>query len=104
MLGNYGYGTLLGVLLLIAAIPYVARIRHPRQKPFAAYLIFVTVLAASFAVLFSLLTWAAGALGLGERLGATGPALLLILTALLPSLAVATWQARRPPTARPPPG
>jgi hypothetical protein len=55
---------LIGAGLLVAAIPYVMRIRHPRQKPLAAYLIFVFVLVTFAAVLFRLLVWLAGKPGL----------------------------------------
>jgi hypothetical protein len=94
---EYGIGMLAGIVLLVAAIPYVARIRHARQKPFAAYLIFLTVFAASAAVLAGLLAWLAGRLGLSGALGNTGPAILFLLLVFLPALALATWQARKPP-------
>jgi hypothetical protein len=94
---EYGIGILAGIALLVAAIPYVARIRHAQQKPFAAYLIFLSVFAASSAVLAALLAWLAGRLGLAGALGNTGPAVLFLVLVFLPALALATWQARKPP-------
>jgi hypothetical protein len=97
MIGDYWAVALTCAVFLLAAVPFVARIRHPDQKPFAAYLIFVTVLTASFAVTLGLLIWLAGLMGIEERLQATAPAVVLIVAALLPAFAIATWQARRPP-------
>ena len=102
-MSGYWISVLIGVGLLVAAIPYVMRIRHPRQKPLAAYLIFVFVFAAVAAVLFRLLVWLAGMLGLGDALGDPGPALLFITLVFLPALVLATWQARKPPWRQAPP-
>jgi hypothetical protein len=94
---------LLGTLLLVAAIPYVSRIRNPEQKPLAAYLIFVSVFLIVAAALFRLLVWLAGSLGLESALDDPGPALLFIALVFLPAIAVAAWQARKPPWRRGPP-
>ena len=102
-MSTYWIGILLAAALLVAAIPYVGKIRHPQQKPFAAYLIFITVFIAVAVVLFRLLTWYAGRLGLGDALGNPGPALLFIALVFLPAIALATWQARKPPWRRGPP-
>ena len=93
----YAIGILVVIVLLAAAVPYVARIRDTNQKPFAAYLIFVSVFAASAAVLASLLAWLAGKLGLTASLESTGPAVLFLALVFLPALGLATWQARKPP-------
>jgi P-type Cu2+ transporter len=69
-----GFGLIAGGILLLASIPYVARIRHPEQKPFAAYLIFVSIFAVASVVLFGMLTVVAGTLGLTERLAQPVPA------------------------------
>lgn len=97
MPGDYRTGILLVVALLAIAIPYVARIRHPRQQPLAAYLIFVSVFAASAVVLVSVLLWLAGKLGLTAVLGSPGPAVVFLALVFLPALALATWQAGKPP-------
>ena len=94
---------LIAVLLLAAAAPYVAWVRHPLQRPFAAYLVFVTVFAVAAVVLFVLLAWLIQALGWAAALGPWGHAALLVVLGVLPALAVATWQARQPPSRRRPP-
>jgi len=94
---DWGLGALAGIALLVAAIPYTARIRDPRQKPLAAYLIFVTLFSATAAAVASLLAWLAGRLGLAADLGGTGPAVLFVLLVFLPAFALASWQARKPP-------
>jgi len=102
-MSNFWLSVLIGAGLLVAAIPYVMRIRHPRQKPLAAYLIFVFVLVTVAAVLFRLLVWLAGKLGLAGALGDPGPALLFIALVFIPAVAFATWQARKPPWRQGPP-
>jgi hypothetical protein len=93
----YWIGLLLGAGLLVAAIPYVRRIRHPQQKPLAAYLIFVSVFIMVAAVLFRLLLWLADRLAPGVTLDDPGPALLFIALVFLPAVALATWQVSKPP-------
>ncbi|MFU8816626.1 MAG: hypothetical protein ACNA7W_14855 [Pseudomonadales bacterium] len=95
--------SLVAIALLALAAPYVARIRHPEQRPFAAYLIFVTVFAAAAVVLFVLIGWLVNAFGLTQTLGPTGLMVLLVIFGLGPALAIATWQARKPPMRRGPP-
>lgn len=97
MLPGYWIGFLLVAALLAAAIPFVKTVRHPQQKPLAAYLIFVSVFVAVAAVLFRLLLWLAGKAGQGDALGNPGTALLLIVLVLLPAVGLATRQARKPP-------
>ncbi len=93
----------LAVLILALAAPYVARIRHPEQKPFAAYLVFVTVFSVAAVLLFLALAWLTSALGVMEDLGRLGMSMLLLLLGVLPALILATWQARKPPMGRRPP-
>lgn len=94
---SYWVGITCAVALLIVAIPYVARIRHPDQKPLAAYLIFVFIFAVAAAVTFSLLAWLVSALGLGPSLDNPFVAALFLLAVFAPAIALATWQARKPP-------
>lgn len=93
----------IALLVLAIAAPYVARIRHPEQRPFAAYLVFVTVFALAAVVLFVLIGWLAAALGLLRTLGRGGLAVLLLLFGVVPAILLATWQARQPPMGRRPP-
>ena len=102
-MSDYALGSLISIALLVAAVPYVARIRDANQKPFAAYLIFVSVFAASAAVLASLLAWLAAESGLAASLDKTGFAILFLALIFLPAFALATWQARKPPWRQPGP-
>lgn len=94
---------LIAILVLAAAVPYVAWVRHPEQRPFAAYLVFVSVFAVAAVVLFVLIGWLADALGLIPVLGQGGLTVALLLLGVLPALGLATWQARKPPMERKPP-
>jgi len=91
------------LLVMIAAIPYVAWIRHSSQKLLAAYLIFTVILLAAFLVLFNVIFYLMRAWGLGEMLEQTMPLVLLMAVSLAPSIALATWQARKPRVTRKPP-
>lgn len=95
--------TALAVIILLVAVPYVASIRHPDQRPFAAYLIFVTVFSVTAVILFLLIGWVAHSTELAAALGERGLAILLLVLGLLPAIVVATWQARKPPSRKPPP-
>jgi hypothetical protein len=88
------------VALLMLAAPYVAWVRHPQQKPFAAYLIFVTVFSLACVVLFVVLGWVLSGLGLERWLGPWGIGSILLIFGVLPALVIATWQARQPPMDR----
>jgi high-affinity Fe2+/Pb2+ permease len=94
---NYWTSLLAGAAIFALAIPYVTRICHPEQKPLAAYLIFVSVFVTAAVVLYSLLAWLAVKLGLEDALGHTGLAPLFLVVVLLPAIALASWQARKPP-------
>ncbi len=102
-MSTYWTALLLGAALLLAAIPYVRKIRHPEQKPLAAYLIFISVFLVVAALLFRLLLWLAARLDLEAALDDPGPALLFIALVFLPAIAVAAWQARKPPWRSNPP-
>jgi len=91
------------VAVLAAAAPYVLWVKHPRQKPFAAYMVFVTVFALACVMLFLLLGWLANTLGLAAALGRWGLGALLVLLGVVPALGIATWQARKPPSNDRPP-
>jgi hypothetical protein len=97
MATDWTHSILIGAVILAAAIPYAARIPHPQQKALAAYFIFVTVFVASAVVLFSTAAWFVSRLGLAGRLDEAGPALLFLAVVFAPAVALATWQARKPP-------
>ena len=92
-----------GISLLLVAIPYVARIRHPQQKPLAAYLIFMFIFITVAVVLYSGLAMLAVALKVAHLLSQPLPALVFLLLVFLPAIALGTWQARKPPWRQGPP-
>jgi len=82
--------------------PLAQCLRHPRQRPLAAWLIFTSALIGVAAVLFSALVAIAMQVlppGAAES-GAT--ALIVLVLALAPALAAAGWLVRRPPDRRMP--
>lgn len=95
---NYWASIVVAVAILVLAIPLVARVRHPEQKPLAAYLIFVFVFAAASFVLFNVLGWLAARAGLGPVLDNPGPTVAFLVLVFLPALGLAVWQARKPPS------
>ena len=101
-------GTFVAVFLIwmaffILAIPLIRRIRHPDQRPFAAYLIFVSIFTLVAGILFALLSWLAVVLGLSSALERLFPAIVFLLLVFVPALLVATWQARKPRWLKGPP-
>ena len=100
---DYGISIVIGLLLFALAVPYVAWIRHPEQKPLGAYLIFVSLFAVTAAVLFAAIATLANTLGVAAILENPVVALLFIVLVLVPAIAVASWQARKPPWRRGPP-
>jgi hypothetical protein len=97
MLISYWTAVLTAIGILLLAVPYVMRVRHPEQKPLAAYFIFVTVFIMVAFVLYNLLVWLSNRLGVAASLEHTLPALLFLALVFLPAFALATWQARKPP-------
>ena len=100
---DYAISIVVGLLLLALAAPYVARIRHPEQKPLGAYLIFVSLFAVTAALLFAALATLAARLGMTAVLENPVAALLFIVLVFAPAIALATWQTRKPPLRRGPP-
>ncbi len=102
-MSHFEISMIVGLVILILAIPFVATIRHPTQKPLAAYLIFLSVFLLSAMILFSLLAWLVSTLGMGPALADLGPAVLFLALVFVPAVLVASWQARQPPWRREPP-
>lgn len=95
---------LIGLVLLAAAYPYVARTRDPEQRTFAAYLLFVTVFLSAAIVLYALLSRLLSVFDLTRLLDHPLVALLYLVLIFLPALLLGAWQARKPPIRRGPPG
>ncbi|MGD8546823.1 MAG: hypothetical protein PVG13_05630 [Thiohalophilus sp.] len=100
---NFWSSLIIGVIILTIAIPYVARIRHPEQKPLAAYLIFTSVFVVVAVVLFNLLVFFVAQYKLTEYLDQIGPATLFLVLMFLPAIILASWLARMPPWRQGPP-
>ncbi|MGD8832429.1 MAG: hypothetical protein PVF57_17620 [Pseudomonadales bacterium] len=94
---------LIGAIVMLAAVPYVARIRHPEQKPFAAYLIFATVFLAAAFILFNVLAAIIDHFALADDLREAPTAAMFLALVFIPAFALAAWQARKAPFGRPPP-
>lgn len=90
------------LLFLLAAVPYVAWIHHPSQKLLAAYLIFSVIFVASFFLMLNALGYLLHAIGLGDLLGQTVPFTVLLAVTVIASVALATWQAKKPRVVRKP--
>lgn len=101
--GTFFAAFLVWIAFFILAIPLVLRIRHPDQRPFAAYLIFVSLFTLVAGILFALFSWLAVVLGLSEALERVAPAIVFLLLVFTPAFWIAVWQARKPRWRRPPP-
>ena len=102
-MADYGISIVIVLVILAAAFPYVMTIRNPKQKPLAAYLIFVSVFGATVFLLFNLFAKLASSLGLGNALDDPAPVLLFLALIFLPAMVLATWLARKPPWRQGPP-
>jgi hypothetical protein len=89
------------ILLLALFIPYVRRVRHPSQKPLAAYLIFVTIFTAASFACFILLSYIVSAADWAAALGRPLPIVLFLCGVFLPAFLLASWQSRKPPKPSP---
>lgn len=99
----YTTGVVVWLVLMIAAVPYVRRIRHPDQRPLAAWLIFVSVFGLALLVLSSLLGWLLGLLRMENLLADPFAVIFLVLLVCVPAFLLAHWQARKPPSRVMPP-
>lgn len=89
------------IVVLVLFGFYVPRIRHPAQKPFAAYLIFVIVFTAVAIGIFVPLAYLSAQFGLGHALERPLPILIFLAVVFVPAFAIARWQARKPPSQPP---
>jgi len=94
--------TALLLFFLLASAPYVARIRHPEQRPLAAYLLFTIISLSAFLVLFVLVARLLTSLGMAGLLDGPLAAGVYILLLAVPSIALGRWQARKAPVRRGP--
>ncbi|MBI1396878.1 MAG: hypothetical protein GC151_12935 [Betaproteobacteria bacterium] len=90
------WALVLWLALLLLAIPYTRRARHPSMRPLAAYLLFVTILSLCSAVLYFTFIWLLTAFDLGASLSGPAVATILFALVLIPAFLIARWQLRRP--------
>lgn len=90
-------GFALWAVFLVAAIFYTRRARHPKARPFAAYLIFVVVFTVGSFAIFGALTYLLEALGQPEALSNPIVAALFLSLVFVPAFFIARWQVRKPP-------
>lgn len=97
-MSDYTISMLVWIALLVAAMPYVNRIRHPDQTPVAAYLIFVFMFLIVSAVLYGVLGWLAAVLDLARLFGNVVMGTITFLALIfIPAFLMARWLARKPP-------
>ncbi|MHB1188902.1 hypothetical protein [Thiobacillus sp.] len=90
-------GIILWLVLMLLAIPYVRHAKHPRAKPLAAYMVFVTLFSVGAAVMFSvLLMLLSGYGGLDTLHDFPGAAIFLTLV-FIPAFLLGRWQLKKPP-------
>jgi len=85
------------IVLLLAAWPYVQRVRHPATKMLAAYLVFVSTFSLVAGALFIGLTWLMGLTRIGRA--ADTPIGMVVFLALIFGVALLSARAylERPP-------
>ncbi|ALP53901.1 hypothetical protein Tel_12575 [Candidatus Tenderia electrophaga] len=95
---DYSTGMMIWIVVLIAVVPYVHRIRHPDQKFLAAYLIFLFSFIIASSALYALLAWLVEALNLTRLFGDVMTTLTFLILVFVPAFLVARWLTRKPPS------
>lgn len=97
MIASQSMGIILGIALMLLAIPYVRHAKHPRAKPLAAYMVFVTLFSVGAIVMYSflliLLDWSVGLDLLQHPLGAA----IFLALVFVPAFLFGRWQLKKPP-------
>ena len=86
--------------LLLIAVPYVLRMRHPATRPLVAYLVFVMEFSLLAGVIYFAALRLLAAFDADTLLNEPGGVAVLAALVLLPSFALSHWHLRRPPAAR----
>lgn len=89
--------------LLVLAVPYVRRAKHPDVKPLAAYMMFLILFSVVSSVLLLALSWLAMGTGLAPAVARPLGALVFLALVFVPGFLAGRWLIRRPPIQRPPP-
>lgn len=90
-------GIILWFVLMLLAIPYVRRAKHPRAKPLAAYMVFITLFSVGAAVMFSVLLMLLSSYGGLDALHHVPGATLFLALVFVPAFLLGRWQMKKPP-------
>lgn len=96
-MASQSLGLILGIVLMLLAIPYVRHAKHPRAKLVAAYMVFMILFAVGSIVMYSvLLVLLNRYIGLDFLQRPPGAAIFLALV-FVPAFLLARWQLKKPP-------
>jgi len=101
-LANQYIAWIIVVITLVASWPVAQSLRHEKLHRFAAYLLFVSVLALVSAPVFWVLLLVGSTFVGPAGLEGVGPAVIIVLISLVPGSAAARWIVRRPQVRRMP--
>ena len=101
MMANQFLGIILWIALMLLAIPYVRRARHPRAELVAAYMVFVILFSVGAVVMYSLLILGLGWINRLDVLGHPLGAATFLALVLVPAFLLARWQLKKPPRQTP---
>ena len=100
-MANSFLGIVLWVALMLLAIPYVRRTRHPRAEPLAAYMVFVILFSVGAIVMYSVLILLLGWVDRLEVLHRPRGAATFLALVFAPAFLLARWQLKKPPRQTP---
>lgn len=96
-MASQSLGITLWIVLMLLAVPYVRHARHPRAKPLAAYMVFITLFSVGAMLMYSallmLLDWLDGFDYLHHPLGAA----VFLALVFIPAFLLGRWQLKKPP-------
>lgn len=101
-MASQSLGIFLWLVLMLLAIPYVQRAKHPRAKLVAAYMVFVILFSVGAVVMYSILLLLLGWIdGLAYLHHPPGAVIFLALV-FMPAFLLGRWQLKKPPRQTPP--
>lgn len=95
-------GIVLWLVLMVLALPYVRRAKHPRAQTLAAYMIFVTLFSMGAGIMYSLLILLMGTYDRLAYLHNPLGAISFLALVFVPSFLLGRWQMKKPPRRVPP--
>ena len=94
-------GVILGVVVMLLAIPYVRHAKHPRAKPLAAYMVFAILFTVGSIVMYSALLSLLNRFNGLDLLQYPLGALVFLTLVFVPAFLLARWQLKKPPQSFP---